>query len=44
MDRRKSSRKLAEFRAEWKRKGVEPKVTMWAIRAAITAEPVALIW
>ena len=28
--------KLAEFRAEWKEKGVKPKVTMWAIRAAIT--------
>ena len=28
--------KLADFRAEWKEKGVKPKVTMWAIRAAIT--------
>ena len=28
--------KLAVFRAEWKEKGVKPKVTMWAIRAAIT--------
>lgn len=28
--------KLADFRAEWKGKGVKPKVTMWAIRAAIT--------
>ena len=28
--------KLANFRAEWKEKGVKPKVTMWAIRAAIT--------
>ena len=28
--------KLAEFRAEWKEKGIKPKVTMWAIRAAIT--------
>ena len=28
--------KLAEFRAEWKEKGVKPKVTMWAIRAAVT--------
>ena len=27
---------LAEFRAEWKEKGVKPKVTMWAVRAAIT--------
>ena len=29
-------KKLADFRAEWKEKGVKPKVTMWAIRAAIT--------
>ena len=28
--------KLADFRAEWKEKGVKPKVTMWAIRAAVT--------
>lgn len=28
--------KLADFRAEWKEKDVKPKVTMWAIRAAIT--------
>lgn len=28
--------KLADFRAGWKEKGVKPKVTMWAIRAAIT--------
>ena len=28
--------KLADFRAEWKENGVKPKVTMWAIRAAIT--------
>src|SRR5574344_180663 len=28
--------KLEEFRAEWKEKGIKPKVTMWAIRAAVT--------
>ena len=29
--------KLAEFRAYWKEKdGIKPKVTMWAVRAAIT--------
>lgn len=28
--------KLEEFRGCWKEKGVKPKVTMWAIRAAIT--------
>lgn len=28
--------KLEEFRGEWKAQGVKPKVTMWAIRAAIT--------
>ncbi len=28
--------KLAEFRTEWKEKGVKPKVTMWAIRGATT--------
>ena len=29
--------KLAEFRAYWKEsKGIKPKVTMWAIRAAVT--------
>ncbi len=27
---------LAEFRAYWKEQGIKPKVTMWAIRAAIT--------
>ena len=27
---------LEVFRAEWKEKGVKPKVTMWAVRAAIT--------
>jgi glutamyl/glutaminyl-tRNA synthetase len=27
---------LAQFRADWKEKGIKPKVTMWAIRAAIT--------
>ena len=27
---------LATFRADWKEKGVKPKVTMWAVRAAIT--------
>ena len=27
---------LADFRAVWKEQGVKPKVTMWAIRAAIT--------
>ena len=25
-----------KFRADWKEKGVKPKVTMWAIRAAVT--------
>jgi len=28
--------KLEEFRGEFKEKGVKPKVTMWAIRAAVT--------
>lgn len=28
--------KLEEFRGEWKAQGVKPKVTMWAIRAALT--------
>lgn len=28
--------KLEEFRSEFKEKGVKPKVTMWAIRAAVT--------
>ena len=28
--------KLEEFRGVWKEKGVKPKVTMWAIRAAVT--------
>lgn len=29
--------KLAEFRAYWKEtKGIKPKVTMWAVRAAVT--------
>ena len=28
--------KLEQFRADWKEKGVKPKVTMWAIRAAVT--------
>ncbi len=28
--------KLEIFRGDWKEKGVKPKVTMWAIRAAIT--------
>jgi glutamyl/glutaminyl-tRNA synthetase len=28
--------KLEIFRGEWKEKGIKPKVTMWAIRAAIT--------
>ena len=27
---------LEVFRADWKEKGVKPKVTMWAVRAAIT--------
>jgi glutamyl/glutaminyl-tRNA synthetase len=28
--------KLEIFRGEWKEKGIKPKVTMWAVRAAIT--------
>ncbi len=28
--------KLEEFRGVWKEQGIKPKVTMWAIRAAIT--------
>ena len=28
--------KLEEFRGVWKEKGVKPKVTMWAVRAAVT--------
>lgn len=28
--------KLEEFRGQWKEQGIKPKVTMWAIRAAIT--------
>ena len=28
--------KLEQFRAEYKEKGIKPKVTMWAIRAAVT--------
>lgn len=28
--------KLEVFRGEWKEKGIKPKVTMWAVRAAIT--------
>jgi len=28
--------KLEVFRADWKEKGVKPKVTMWAVRAAVT--------
>ena len=28
--------KLEVFRGEWKEKGIKPKVTMWAIRAAVT--------
>ena len=28
--------KLEVFRAEYKEKGIKPKVTMWAIRAAVT--------
>ena len=28
--------KLEEFRGQWKEKGVKPKMTMWAIRAAVS--------
>ena len=28
--------KLEEFRGQWKEQGVKPKVTMWAIRAAVS--------
>ena len=28
--------KLEVFRGEWKEKGIKPKVTMWAVRAATT--------
>ena len=28
--------KLEAFRGEYKEKGIKPKVTMWAIRAAVT--------
>lgn len=28
--------KLEEFRAYYKEKGIKPKVTMWAVRAAVT--------